>query len=323
MSDLGLLLRDAHMDSAVNDLADTDRWLVRKEVGAIELARRGRLEEAEAIIDAPDYQRAARTYFELLAQIERHAKIHIRQTEDRFELYLFATLIITCASFLLVAVAWVSLVRTARRWGCELELARNRVEESAAQLRQSHQELAAKNRELFRLARIDTLTGLPTRLQLAEDIGNPWADSRFAARFAFLCDIDSFRHYNELQGHLAGDRVLRAVARALEVTRNWNEQVYRVGGDQMLILSAAQSEHSATQRAHEFRAAVEQLRLPQDLAARKLVTISIGIAPVDERGDTHIERWLTRARAALRQAKRDGFNRVAADGSCPAAQISC
>jgi len=61
MSDLRLLLRDDHMDSAANDLADTDRWLVRKEVGAIELARRGRLEEAEAIIDAPDYQRAART----------------------------------------------------------------------------------------------------------------------------------------------------------------------------------------------------------------------------------------------------------------------
>lgn len=285
-----------------------DRWLVGKELYAIELARNGRLGDAQKIIDSTVYQAAARAYFEGLARIEQKADGHIRDIERQLESYLLALLAIACASAVMVGIAWLSFVRPARRWGGELQSARARLEASFGELRQSQQELARKNRELFRQARTDAVTGLHTRLQLVEDIGNPWASPRnpTCPCFALLCDIDRFKLYNQLHGHAAGDKLLRTVADALRAACRRDEQIYRLGGDQILVLTKAVSFADAVVRGQELRLAVEQLRHPGDMAAQRLVSISVGVADLDGWGELSMEGWLSRARDALAQAKSVG-----------------
>lgn len=308
MADLRQTISEHELDPIARRVERIDRWLVRHELQAIELARLGRLDDAQRIVDDPSYQWAARSYFDSLATIEQHADEQVRHIERNLDRYLLALLGITCASVLLVGIAWLAFVRPARRWGCELQSARARIEASVAQLRASQHELAEKNRELFRQARVDAVTGLHTRLQLVEDIGNPWASPRDPARpcFTLLCDIDRFKLYNQLHGHAAGDKLLRTVAEALQAACRSGEQIYRLGGDQALVLTRASSCADAVARAEQFRLVVEQLRHPHEVTAQRLVTISVGVATLGARGELHMERWLSRARDALAGAKRAG-----------------
>lgn len=310
MADLKRTITGPQSERIAMRVERADRWLVGEELRAIELVRRGRLREAQTIIDDTTYQETARSYFENLALIEQQADGYVRDVERQLELYLLALLGIACASVLLVAIAWQSFVRPAGRWGLELQSARARLEASLAELRQSQHELARKNRELFRQARVDAVTGLHTRVQLVEDVGNPWASHRDPARpcFALLCDIDRFKLYNQLHGHAAGDTLLRTVADALQAARRPGEQIYRLGGDQMLVLTKAESFADAVVRGQQLRLAVEQLRLPVDLAAQRIVTISVGVAGLEGRGELHMEGWLSRACDALEQVKRAGCN---------------
>lgn len=310
MAELKRTVAGPEAEQVARRVERADRWLVGEELRAIALVRRGRLREAQKIIDSPAYHESARSYFENLALIEQRADGYVRDTEQQLEFYLLALLGIAGASVLLVGIAWASFVRPARRWGLELQSARARIEASVAELRQSQQDLAHKNRELFRQARVDAVTGLHTRLQLVEDIGNPWASPRDPARqwFALLCDIDRFKLYNQLHGHAAGDKLLRTVADALQAACRPDEQVYRLGGDQMLVLTRAVSFADAVVRGQEFRLAVEQLRHPNDVTAQRLVTIGVGVAGLDGGGELHMEGWLSRAGDALAQAKRASRN---------------
>lgn len=316
MGELRASIGNPELHRVAQHVENVDRWLVGQELRAIALVRAGRSDEAQRIIDDPVYQRAAESYFDSLARIEDHADQRVRHIERDLDLHLLALMAITTASIFLVAIAWLSFVRPARRWGLELQSARSRIEASLTQLRQSQRELAEKNRELFRQARIDCVTALQTRLQLAEDIGNPWASTGELGQpsFALLCDIDRFRLYNRLHGHSAGDKLLRLVAEALKSCCRPGEQAYRLGGDQVLILSRAPSLGEAVGRAEELRRAVEQLRHPHDPAAQQTVTVSIGVAGLDARGELHMERWLTRAGDALAEAKRTGRNAVSSGG---------
>lgn len=84
-----------------------------------------------------------------------------------------------------------------------------------------------------RLARHDTLTGLPNRLHLDETL----ASLPKAAEIAVLCiDLDRFKPINDTYGHAIGDEVLREVARRLREVVRGSDLVARLGGDEFAIL---------------------------------------------------------------------------------------
>jgi diguanylate cyclase (GGDEF)-like protein/PAS domain S-box-containing protein len=133
--------------------------------------------------------------------------------------------------------------------------------------------------KMIHLTQHDTLTGLPNRSQLHEHIGQAIATAnRRQQRAALLyIDIDNFKQVNELHGHAAGDRVLRAFAAQLQRCLSGDELLSRYGGDEFVVmlphLESAGDAASLGQRLIDHG---EQTRV--DGLAELALQLSIGIS---------------------------------------------
>jgi len=129
-----------------------------------------------------------------------------------------------------------------------------------------------------------------------------------------LVDIDHFKRVNDTHGHLVGDKVLKAVAKALSGDLRTYDRAGRFGGEEFVILLAQTSESDALRIAERLRAGVAELAVPisdRPDAPVVRVTISIGVAAM-ERGETReLNDLLAAADSALYHAKKSGRNRVA------------
>ena len=162
-------------------------------------------------------------------------------------------------------------------------------------------------------ARTDELTGVLNRLSLRLDLGILRARiARHGQRCALLlADIDHFKGINDLNGHVAGDKVLQAVARSLSGTTRPEDGLYRYGGEEFALLVPLASGTSAVDIAERIRRAVEQLDLPNAAnPPHGRLTISVGVVTIGARelalGD---DVWFGRADEALYRAKAAGRNR--------------
>jgi two-component system cell cycle response regulator len=184
------------------------------------------------------------------------------------------------------------------------------------QIEQQQAELESLNAELYAQARRDPLTGTGNRLRMREDLeAVEGRVARYGHRFAaLLCDIDHFKLYNDVCGHVAGDAVLRAVADALVYSSRSSDTVYRYGGEEMLVILPEQDLDAAIAAGERMRGAVEALHLPHPgIGPTAVVTVSVGVA-LWERWEGCHEEPLRRADQALYRAKGSGRNRVVADG---------
>ncbi len=176
-------------------------------------------------------------------------------------------------------------------------------------------ELELLNRKLFAQTRIDPLTQLGSRRKLAEDLELVSARvERYAEQYCVvMCDVDYFKRFNDTYGHLAGDEVLRSVARALANGCRGGDQVYRYGGEEFLLLLPSQSLEGGHRSAERLRAAVEALNIPHAASPSKHVTVSMGVALLGAGEAKSPAAWVEQADAALYRAKEAGRNRVIAD----------
>ncbi|HEU0282579.1 MAG TPA: GGDEF domain-containing protein [Gallionella sp.] len=173
-------------------------------------------------------------------------------------------------------------------------------------------------------ANIDTLTGLHNKNWIGE------AFPRMAQRcgrngvplFLLLADIDHFKEFNDSHGHLAGDGVLKGVARIMAANLRPHDLLAYLGGDRFAVLLSEKSPEGAMKMAERLREAVATpvLRFgkssaPQAASATQAiqgehVTVSLGVSEV-RHGDT-LDSVLADTDGALQQAKTEGRNRVVA-----------
>lgn len=154
---------------------------------------------------------------------------------------------------------------------------------------------------------VDSLTGLPNRRGLEVRFEDLRADARRTGTplALLLCDLDLFKAVNDLHGHQRGDAVLVEAAQAIHRSLRSTEQVYRVGGEEFLVLVPGCDLNSAVPVAERIRAAIESAQ-PGGLS----VTASVGLdAAAGE--DVDFDELFRAADAALYEAKRAGRNRVA------------
>ena len=163
-------------------------------------------------------------------------------------------------------------------------------------------------------ARTDGLTSTGNRLRLEEDLRVARGRlARSGGCLGFLeIDLDHFKAINDTYGHLAGDEVLRRVAAALRSAVRGGDTVYRVGGEEFLVLLGDPS-GGVVGAAERVRAAVEELGLvhPSNSPFDR-VTVSVGaalIGPADSAATN--DEWFSRGDVALYRAKAEGRNRVA------------
>jgi diguanylate cyclase (GGDEF)-like protein len=136
-----------------------------------------------------------------------------------------------------------------------------------------------------------------------------------------LCDVDHFKRLNDVYGHLAGDAVLREVARRLSSATRPGDAVGRYGGEEFLIILRDCGADSLGRRAEEIRQAVVSSSftgIPQALS----VSISIGALTIDSWTRQAPEVCLNQIDAALYRAKAEGRNRIVIAEGQPIAKIS-
>lgn len=175
--------------------------------------------------------------------------------------------------------------------------------------------LTRSNAELARLSGLDGLTGLANRRSLDEVLPRELGRVRRGAEgvAVLMCDVDHFKSYNDLYGHLAGDVCLREVARALSAAvRRGGDLVARYGGEEFALVLPATDLRGAVQVAEGARARVQGLALPHARSdAAPVVTVSVGVAWASAEEADEAAELLRRADLALYEAKRAGRNRVA------------
>lgn len=181
-------------------------------------------------------------------------------------------------------------------------------------LRARNDALARATDLWHRAAHVDPLTDSANRLQLREDLAA--LESR-ASRYGHcystaICDVDLFKPYNDLYGHVAGDHALRFVAATIGATLRRGDTLYRYGGEEFLVILPEQRALEARPVMERVRSEVAALGLRHGASPLGVLTISVGIAELEpEQGGA--EAWLRRADAALYRAKANGRNRVEVD----------
>jgi diguanylate cyclase (GGDEF)-like protein len=153
---------------------------------------------------------------------------------------------------------------------------------------------------------LDPLTGLLNRHALVPRFIELSMQARLASQpiCLLLCDVDNFKAINDQHGHDCGDAVLRDVAYALRKHLRSFELVYRLGGEEFLVVLPGIDSGGGHEVAERLRSAVEQTR-PLGFE----VTISIGLSAArGERVD--YDTQFKAADTALYEAKRAGRNRV-------------
>lgn len=162
---------------------------------------------------------------------------------------------------------------------------------------------------LEKLALIDSLTGLPNRRYMEDNILSRQAElDRLGWSFGLLfMDIDHFKHVNDNYGHQLGDMVLQTVSRTLERNTRPYDVVGRWGGEEFLAVVVNVDPEGLWAVAERFRALVKRSTVsgPQGPVS---VTISIG-ASMAEKDDT-LETLVKRADANMYQSKKQGRDRV-------------
>ncbi|MCW8918445.1 MAG: bifunctional diguanylate cyclase/phosphodiesterase [Gammaproteobacteria bacterium] len=193
----------------------------------------------------------------------------------------------------------------------EFELLRNSIVSYQLELEQMNHSLDQKNRELWKLAHHDALTGAPNRRAYEED----WQRLQQLIRgqrlslSVILIDCDHFKAINDSYGHDVGDRVLQQIATTLRQVLQEGDHHYRLGGDEFAIhllnTNHKQAEQLATRclqqlERHDFR----------ELGIREPVRFSIGLATASGEDPGLLGQLHKHADIAMYQAKRAGSNRI-------------
>ena len=167
------------------------------------------------------------------------------------------------------------------------------------------------------LAVLDPLTGLLNRSSLESRAFEIEQQARLTGGpvSIVLLDLDRFKRVNDTHGHDRGDAVLRDVAYEIRKSLRSFELVYRIGGEEFLVLLPGVELSEATEIAERIRNAVADAR-PGDLD----VTVSGGVA-AGSGGEISYDELFRAADGALREAKRGGRDRVDVAGELPAVSL--
>ena len=162
--------------------------------------------------------------------------------------------------------------------------------------------------KISHLARFDTLTGLPNRLQLTETLGRALTESEKWRRRCgfFMIDLDRFKAVNDTLGHPVGDRLLAQVAKRLKMIMSENELCGRLGGDEFAVVMMDANDTADVEKL--AKTIITALSKPYEIDQNTLyIGASIGsaVGPMDGRT---VELLMRSADLALYRSKEEGGN---------------
>ncbi|MFB0490683.1 diguanylate cyclase [Methylobacterium sp. OAE515] len=201
----------------------------------------------------------------------------------------------------------------------------NRVLEARMRETRSEIETLREKLEATRLESLtDALTGLSNRKHFEETLKATLeaARGRAVPMSLIILDIDFFKRFNDLYGHLTGDQVLRLVAIVMRENAGRDAHLARFGGEEFGIVLPGTDRAAARQVAETVRTSVMGRELVKRSTGESLgkVTVSLGIA-VYRQGDTPAS-LMERADLCMFAAKRGGRNRAVDDTAEALSQVA-
>jgi diguanylate cyclase (GGDEF)-like protein len=195
----------------------------------------------------------------------------------------------------------------------ELASLANHFSEMLNSLRKQQQEIDLAHKKLEQSAIIDSLTHLYNRRYLEQAFPKLLAQSQRDNHYlsGLMLDLDFFKKINDRHGHLAGDQCLSEVGRILKESCRASDYVFRMGGEEFLILSLVDNPQKSEQLAEKIRNRLEQS--PILYKDRHItMTISIGLCQADNNlnPDAALTNLLFHTDTALYAAKHKGRNQV-------------
>jgi diguanylate cyclase (GGDEF)-like protein len=158
----------------------------------------------------------------------------------------------------------------------------------------------------------DALTGLPNRLQLADDLAGVLSATQLngTRMVVAMLDVDHFKHLNDDYGHQVGDVTLQKIASILQNCIRNDDRIYRYGGEEFVVVFMDATMAEAEGLAERLRKATESTPFSgSSMEPVGPVTISIGLAARPDHGDD-VESLIDLADKAMYLAKDAGRNRV-------------
>lgn len=177
-------------------------------------------------------------------------------------------------------------------------------------LKDSLEEITAKNEELRVMSITDPLTGrynrryiedyLARELELAVRTKDPFT--------ILMIDLDYFKEYNDTYGHIAGDMALKQLSNILVETVRKTDVVARYGGEEWIICLSHTNSEGGAMIAEKLRKAVETNTF-QLKGQETRITVSIGVATAPEDGTDYVT-IVEAADTAMYLAKASGRNQT-------------
>ncbi|WP_286312071.1 diguanylate cyclase [Romboutsia ilealis] len=168
------------------------------------------------------------------------------------------------------------------------------------------------SKELKNLANIDELTGLYNHRYFQEflqkSINN--ADKEKQEVSLLFMDIDYFKNFNDVNGHQAGDLILKEIGQIMKSCIRSTDAIARYGGEEFAAILPNTTEHDAVKIGERIRASIQNTHFKgQENQPDKNITISIGISSYPKRAISK-HQLINTADDALYRAKSFNRNRV-------------
>ncbi len=173
--------------------------------------------------------------------------------------------------------------------------------------------LLKSERRYRELANADALTGLANRRGFDVRLEEEWnrAEMRGESLAMLLIDVDLFKSYNDIYGHIGGDACLRCIAQVIaDSLQRHSDVAARFGGEEFAVILPDAELDAALRVADSIRLAVVAMNLPHSGNPNGVQTISIGVAAAVPEKNTSVTSLLTASDHALYRAKYLGRNRV-------------
>jgi len=161
-------------------------------------------------------------------------------------------------------------------------------------------------------AEVDGLTGIFNKAALLVKLSEAVLDARKKGEKVsiFLFDIDHFKTYNDENGHLVGDRLLRLLAKLVRDSVRSDDYFGRFGGEEFVLVMSGRSASQAMSAADVIRHRIEEYPFEgESTQPGGRLTISGGVACFPDDADDSVE-LLRNADTALYEAKNSGRNKV-------------
>lgn len=178
---------------------------------------------------------------------------------------------------------------------------------------QQYEEIKAANGLLEGLVHIDQLTGLNNRHYLHEMVAPLFIRCReqHLSGMCLMMDIDYFKQYNDLYGHLQGDECLKKIADATqELCREERASPIRYGGEEFLIIKLTADDFDADAFAGKLLKRIADTHIVRTDVAQKHVTVSAGLWFGKLDSLERMEQAIQYADDALYRAKSQGRDRT-------------